>query len=71
METEEMATGPHGCLPHSIGAGFSTQLWLHGKHQQREALSIMDTAHLTVTLFTEHIEHFYMGFFSLPKKVSF
>lgn len=71
METEEMATRPHGCLPHSIGAEFTKQLWLHGKQKQREALSMMDKAHVTVTLFNQHIEHFYMGFFSLPKKFHF
>lgn len=71
VETEDSATGPHGCLPPSRGAGFTTQLWLQGKHKQREALSIMDKAHLTASLFTEHTEHFYMGFFLLPKKASF
>lgn len=46
------------------------QLWLQGKHKRREALSIMDKAHLSSESFTAHMNT-YMGFFLLPKKVSF
>lgn len=37
METEEMATRPHGCLPHSIGAEFTKQLWLPWKTKTKRS----------------------------------